>query len=238
MKILLIGACGRMGSEIGALAARRGETVIKIDRADPSLADMGASPHADVAIDVSSEEGLVGRLELAKARRLPYLLGVTGLKAECFRAMAEVAREIPLLYAENFSLAVQLLACFAEYAARVLDFDVEIIERHHANKRDAPSGTALALLRSVEAGRGALFRVYGRHGASACRRREEIGIHAVRGGTTPGCHEVGFYGAGEVLTLAHRTESREALASGALHAAAWLLTRPAGLYSMKDLLPH
>ena len=139
----------------------------------------------------------------------------------------------------NLSLGVNLLQMLAKKAAQVLGdaFDAEIVERHHHNKKDAPSGTALMLAKSVHEGfGGGKENVYGRHGMVGERRQSEIGIHAVRGGTIVGEHEVMFAGEDEIVTLAHSARSRKVFASGALKAAAWLQGRAPGLYDMDDLL--
>ena len=155
----------------------------------------------------------------------------------CLRRRATRTATLRIFKTGNLSLGVNLLQMLVEKAAKVLGdgFDVEIIERHHNQKKDAPSGTALMLAESVKKA-GEKENVYGRHGMVGAREKSEIGIHAVRGGTIVGEHEVMFAGEDEIVTLSHSARSRKVFASGALKAASWLLSQPAGLYDMSDLL--
>ena len=154
-------------------------------------------------------------------------------------AVEDIARVAPVLLASNMSLGINLLQLLAKKAARILGdgFDVEIVERHHRMKKDAPSGTALMLAESVnEALGGSKENVCGRCGMVGARRQSEIGIHAVRGGTIVGEHEVMFAGEDEIVTLSHSARSRKVFAAGALRAAKWLAGRAPGSYDMDDLL--
>ena len=245
MRILLVGCCGRMGREVTEVAAARGhEIVCGVDVAPTkmpypiyrSFAEIGEN--CDVVIDFSSAQGLAESLAYAEAHGLPILLAATGYRDDDFGKIARAAKRVPIFQTGNLSLGVNLLQSLVKRAAAVLgeEFDVEIVERHHNQKKDAPSGTALMLAQSVEAGRGALARVYGRQGNTGARPKGEIGIHAVRGGNIVGEHEVMFAGEDEIVTLSHSARSRKVFASGALRAAAWLLGKTAGRYSMDDLL--
>ncbi len=246
MRILLVGACGRMGRQVAACAEMRGDEIVA--GADPTLAPSPFPLYkdiseieapADAVVDFSSAQGLTARLRYVCERKLSLVLGTTGLSAEDVQRVEESAEHVPVLAAGNFSLGANLLALLAEQAASMLGdgFDIEIVERHHGGKKDAPSGTALLLKESAEAGRKrALEAVYGRHGMVGSRRREEIGIHSVRGGNVVGEHEIGFYGEDETVTLTHFVRDRRVFAVGALEAARWLAKQPAGLYSMRDLL--
>ena len=245
MKVLLCGACGRMGRMVTELAAEQGiEIVCGVDLF-PKSAPYPVYPsfkeikeRADVIVDFSSADGLKERLEYAKVHHLPVMLGATGYSAEDEALIRTYARELPLFKTGNLSLGVNLLQLLVRRAATVLEgFDVEIIERHHNQKKDAPSGTALMLAESVmNASKEEKESVYGRHGMVGARQPREIGIHAVRGGTIVGEHEVMFAGEDEIVTLAHSARSRKVFAGGALRAAAWLTQKPAGLYNMDDLL--
>ncbi len=245
MKAILCGACGRMGRAVTELAAERGTDIVcGVDLfPQPSPYPVYASfadvkEEADVLIDFSSAERLAERLAFAEAHRLPAVLGATGYTDADEELIRRTSERIPLFKTGNLSLGINLLQLLAAKAARALEgFDVEIIERHHNQKKDAPSGTALMLAKTVrEASSARSEMVYGRHGMVGARKAEEIGIHAVRGGTIVGEHEVMFAGEDEIVTLSHSARSRRVFASGALRAAAWLVGMPAGLYDMSDLL--
>ncbi len=246
MKIILCGACGRMGGEVTRLCEERGETVVCGVDISPKPVPYPLYPsfekvkeEADVIIDFSSAAGLKERLLFAEIRRLPILLAATGYSAEDEALVKEFSARIPIFKTGNLSLGVNLLELLVKKAAKTLGsgFDIEIVERHHSGKKDAPSGTALMLAKAAQEGRGDVSeRVYGRHGMVGARQKGEIGIHAVRGGNVVGEHEVGFYGEDEIVILSHSARSRRVFANGALCAAKWLLGREAGLYDMDDLL--
>jgi 4-hydroxy-tetrahydrodipicolinate reductase len=171
------------------------------------------------------------------------VIGTTGLSADERAAVEKAARDIPVVMAPNMSLGVNLLFALLEQAGRVLKekgYDVEIIERHHRRKKDSPSGTALGLGQAVARGMDLDLEkvaVHGRHGlVKEDRPATEIGFHAVRGGDFVGDHTVIFAAEGESVELSHRATSRDTFAMGALRAAAWLAGRPAGLYTMRDVL--
>ena len=242
-KILLCGAAGRMGREITEYAPCAGfEVAFGVDaRADgdfsfplfPSFSL--AEGDADVLIDFSRPEVLPALLAYARSRRLPCVLAATGYADADRRLISAAAESLPVFQSANMSVGIHALKKLAAEAKKLLPgFDVEIIEKHHRAKIDAPSGTALALL-------GALSGpdtepVFGREGRSARRAPNEIGVHAVRGGTLAGEHEVDFLGDNETLTITHSAQTRSVFALGALRAAAFVLDKPAGLYGMDDLL--
>ena len=196
--------------------------------------------HGDVLIDFSSPDGLRTSLDQAISAGIPLLVGTTGLIEEHESLIADAARIVPILRAPNTSLGVALLADLAERAARVLgpdDWDIEIVEAHHRLKADAPSGTALHLGSAAERGRGADCREeLGRSGVGLKRDIGSIGYSAVRGGTVAGDHDVMFLGPDERLILSHRAESRAIFARGALTGASFLVGKPVGLYSMRDVI--
>ena len=155
------------------------------------------------------------------------------------QAINEAAATVPVLQSANMSLGIAVLRQLAAMAARALGdgYDVEIIEKHHRRKLDSPSGTALMLYDAVKREKnGNVVPVYGRYGRDAKRNADEIGLHAVRGGTVTGEHEVGFYGNGEEILLTHRAENRALFAEGALRAARFVAGKPAGRYEMKDVV--
>lgn len=243
MKIILVGACGKMGAEIAKLAKEN--IVCGIDLYPASLPFPvydtldKVTERADVMIDFSSADGIGERLLWCKKSSVPAVLAATGHTENDLKTIRETSESIPVFKTGNFSLGIALAQYVSEKAAAFLgeDFDAEIIEKHHNQKKDAPSGTALMLAESVKRGFETQKEfVFGRQGMTGARKKEEIGIHAVRGGTIVGEHEVIFAGDDEIFTISHSARSRKIFANGALRAAAWLTTQPAGLYDMRDLL--
>ena len=172
----------------------------------------------------------------AVRRRIPLVIGTTGMSGAQGEAIRAASRRIPIVWSENFSVGVTVLARLARLAARALgrEFDMEIVETHHNQKADAPSGTAKLILRQIDP-EGLYAPVYGRSGRIGARGRE-IGVHAVRGGTAAGEHSLRFFGRMEELELRHRADSREIFAQGALRAAAFARKAEPGLYDMEDVL--
>jgi len=254
VRATLIGVSGRMGQALlraapafprlnitGAVAS---PTSLSLGRDAGEVAGVGclhlpiisdlarALTEADVAIDFSNAAATRTNLAACRAARKPLLIGTTGFAAELDRALAEAARDIPLLVAANTSLGVTLLLELVRIAARALPpaFDINILDMHHRSKPDAPSGTALAL--------GAAAREGGASGAAGdgAHRGGEVGFASVRAGDLVGEHTVLFAGPGEALSLTHRATDRGIFARGALAAALWLQSRPPGRYTMGDLL--
>lgn len=246
MNIILLGCCGKMGRFVTELSREQGHTIVcGVDLAPspmpfPVYTDFSdVREPADVIIDFSSPARLAARLAFCEEKHLPIVLAATGYSEEDLALIQSYTAKLAMFKTGNLSLGVNLLQLLVKRAAEVLGdgFDVEIVERHHNQKKDAPSGTALMLAESVKAGLSSeKENVYGRHGTTGARKQSEIGIHAVRGGTIVGEHEVMFAGEDEIFTLSHSARSRTVFASGALRAAVWLLSRPAGLYHMDDLL--
>lgn len=223
-----------MGQTINAAAAEENvEVVARIEAGDPvALRD------ADVVVDFSSADAAEAICAGAIEARTALVMGTTGHSAEQRRAIEAAARMIPIVLASNFSVGVNALFSLAEHAAKILGegFDIEIVEAHHRTKKDAPSGTAKTLVETMQRVRKTGRVRHGREGISGERARTEIGIHSIRGGDVVGDHTVIFAGDGERLELTHRASSRETFARGALRAARWVSGRPAGLYSMRDVL--
>ena len=193
----------------------------------------------DVIIDFSSPAALEGELEYATAKGVPAVIASTGFSQEQLEAIKEASKKTAIFKTANFSLGVNLMVNLVKKAADVLgeNFDVEIIERHHNKKVDAPSGTALALADAVNEGMEEKYAyVYDRSTRREKRPKQEIGISAVRGGTIVGDHDVIFAGTDEVITFSHTAYSRAVFAKGALQAALFLAGKPAGLYSMSDVI--
>ena len=242
LRILLSGACGRMGRQVAALA--EDELSVIAAGVDVRAEAYGAFPvypsfslvreQADVIVDFSRPEGLGALLSYARQHRMPVVLAATGYNESDLAAIREAAKEIAVFRSANMSLGVYVLRALARQAAQLLPgFDIEIIEKHHNQKIDAPSGTALMLFDAVS--HPGSQPVFGRSGRTQKREKNEIGIHAIRGGTVPGEHEVGFYGPAEVVTLSHSAQDRSIFARGALRAARFLQDRPAGEYDMDAL---
>lgn len=245
MKILISGAMGFMGREVAKLCAAQGmEVVAGVDivsgQADfPLYTDYADVPDADVIIDFSNWKPGADLLDYAVKHRVPAVICATGLTEEQLQRIDEASQVIPIFRSGNMSLGIALMRSLIRRAATVLgeDFDVEIVEMHHNRKVDAPSGTALMLYDAVK-------DVYdqpreikgGRYGRDSKRQHHEIGIHAVRGGTITGEHQVGFYGPSERITISHSAENRALFATGALRAAEFLMGQQPGMYSMDDVI--
>lgn len=193
---------------------------------------------AAVAIDFTLPAATAGNLEACVAAHCPLVIGTTGLDDSLREHIARAAARIPIVCAPNMSLGVNLLLELIEQAARKLDedYDIEIFEAHHRHKKDAPSGTALALGAAAAAGRGVELTSVAQHDRQGARPRGTIGFAVFRGGDVVGEHTVTFAGRGERIELTHRASDRLAFARGALTAARWLVARAPGLYSMRDVL--
>ncbi len=246
MRILLNGCCGRMGRAVAQLAAQRdcivaaGVDVVAAEAAFPVYARPGdCAEVADVVIDFSSPAALEEELAYVTEKGLPLVLCTTGLSEPQIAAVCKAAQQVPVFFSSNMSLGVAVLAALTKKAAAVLGdtYDIEIVEMHHNQKLDAPSGTALMLADAAKAGLS--FEpeyTYDRHTRRQKRDKKEIGIASLRGGTVVGEHSVLFAGTEEVITLSHSAQSRSVFAGGALTAAKFLIGKPAGLYSMEDIL--
>lgn len=193
----------------------------------------------DVLIDFSHPSALDSLLIYSLTNGVPLVLATTGYTPEQIEKIHSASSQVPVFFTANMSLGINLLSELAKKAASVLgdQFDVEIIERHHNQKIDAPSGTALMLAESVNSVRGGKYNyVYDRHSVRRKREPTEIGIHSVRGGTIVGDHEIVFAGRDEVITLSHSAASKEVFAVGAVNAAVFIADKAAGLYSMADMI--
>lgn len=227
LRIALFAPEGRMGKAISQAIAD-----------DPGFEL--ANDNGELLVDFSAPDALRGSLDRAVSAGVPLLIGTTGLIDEHDDLIADAARIIPILKAPNTSLGVALLADLTERAARVLgpqQWDIEIVEAHHNRKADAPSGTALHLGAAADKGRGGISSdERGRDGTGLKRETGAIGYAAIRGGTVAGDHDVMFLGPEERVILSHRAESRAIFARGALAAARFLKGKPAGLYTMRDVI--
>lgn len=193
---------------------------------------------ADVIVDFSHHSSLPSLLQYARSTKTPLVVATTGHTDEELALMKKSADEIAIFHSGNFSIGINLLVNLAKQAARTLgvDFDIEIIEKHHNKKLDSPSGTALMIADAVSEEREQNEYVYERHSVRKAREAQEIGIHSVRGGTIVGEHEIIFAGNNETLSISHSAASREIFATGALRAAIYLSEKKTGLYNMSDLI--
>lgn len=193
---------------------------------------------ADVMIDFSNPMALPGLLNFARSRRIPVVIATTGLSKEDEQLLRAASAEIPVFWSANMSLGICLIKELAKKAAAFLgeNFDIEIVEKHHNRKLDAPSGTALAIADAINDAEGNRFCYeYDRHSRRAKRKKTEIGISSVRGGNIVGDHEVIFAGQNEIIEISHRAMSRNLFADGAVKAAFFLRDKPAGFYGMDSL---
>ncbi len=246
IKILISGALGRMGRKVyEACCADRNVTALcGVDVAAarngdfPVYASFGdVSEKPDVIIDFSSPAALDNILAYAVKNNIPAVLCATGYTNEQIDKIQKASEKTALFRSANMSLGVNVLLNLVRKAAKLLNgYDIEIIEKHHNKKVDAPSGTALMLADAVKEELPEKFYIYGREGKPGPRNKDEICLHAVRGGNIVGEHEVLFAGTNETLTLSHSAADRSVFAEGALKAAVFISDKPAGLYSMKDIV--
>lgn len=249
IKILLHGCSGAMGRAVSEIVKEMEnvEIAVGVDvnpqipagyPVHESLSDV--TEDADVIVDFAAAAAVDGLLRFAESKRIPLVLCTTGLTEAQMARVRDCSSRVAILRSANMSLGVNLLLKLVQDAAKVLaasGFDMEIVEKHHNRKLDAPSGTALALADSLnEAMDGAYHYTYDRHDRRAKRDPKEIGISAVRGGSIVGEHDVIFAGPDEVVTLSHSAYSRAVFARGAVEAALFLAGKPAGLYSMSDVI--
>ena len=253
-RVAIVGAAGRMGRELcrAALETEGIELAGGTEASgSPALgADLGElcgagkmgvyatedpPEDAEVLIEFTTPEATIEHLSYRK----PVVVGTTGLSEELRTEVEKAAKSVPIVLAPNMSVGVNLLReVVRDLSAKLAGYDIEVVETHHRNKKDAPSGTALLLARAAAEGRGQSLgevAVYGREGVSP-RREGEIGVHALRGGAVVGEHRLIFYGLGEEVEVVHRALSRRTFADGALRAAKFLAGAKPGLYSMRDVL--
>lgn len=260
MKIAINGAAGRMGKRIAALAIEAGEfdIVAALDqKGHPDIGrDLGEvagigtfgleisdsmnDAFPEVMIDFSLPEGTMDALPLCRKKGIAMVIGTTGLTESQQAEVADTASEIPIIHASNYSVGINVLLKVTARVARALGeaYDVEIAETHHRFKKDAPSGTAVSLAKSICDARGVDYGetvIFGR-GGHCPRNSGEIGMHALRAGDTIGEHQVHFGNLGETVTLSHSAHTRDTFVRGALRAAQWLAGKRPGRYDMADVL--
>jgi len=249
--IILTGACGRMGKVVSALCAESTDLRIvagvDINSASGSLGfpypvyekldDFEGD--ADVIVDFSHHSAIYAIAKYATEKKVALVAATTGYNEEELAILKCLSEKVPVFYSRNMSLGINLLIELTKKATAVLGkkFDIEIVERHHNKKLDAPSGTALMLADAAAETMGSEPEyVYDRQSVRRSRSDNEIGIHSVRGGSIVGDHEVAFCGQDEVISLSHSAYSRNVFAEGAVSAAAFIKGKPAGMYDMSDLI--
>lgn len=250
VKIGIFGAGGKMGREIIANLKNSGAELTGAYERDPStISDLGSAvktsleelfASSDVVIDFSIAKATLELLNYARTNPKALVIGTTGLGKEGDELINLASNSMPILQATNMSLGVAVLNKLAKLASKALeDFDIEILEMHHRNKVDAPSGTALTLATSVANARNldlSKVRVSGRDGATGARSKDEIAVMSLRGGDIVGRHTVGFYNDGEFIELNHTATSRATFAKGAIKAAIWLANKEPKRYTIDDCL--
>jgi 4-hydroxy-tetrahydrodipicolinate reductase len=239
-RVIIVGSKGRMG-----------EALLRLGKVDPALEIVGdvdrdddlqtIVDRCDVLIEFAHHSATADLLELAVARNKSLVIGTTGHTAEEKAKIEAAAVKLPIVFAPNYSVGVNLLFYLTKIAAETLGdtFDEEVIEMHHHHKIDAPSGTARRLGEILAQAAGGTYEEMvrnGRAGDVGARSKKEIGMHALRGGDVVGDHTVVFAANGERVELTHKASSRDTFAGGALRAASWIRTQKPGLYSMQDVL--
>lgn len=247
-KIILSGANGKMGKVISRCVDEREDCkiVAGFDIYTETYSDFPiyANPcefkgQADVIIDFSNPDLLNDLMDYSKNTKTPVVLATTGFSAEQIEYIKECSKEIPIFFSFNMSLGVNLLVTLAKKATEILggQFDIEIIEKHHNQKIDSPSGTALMIADAInQTMDNSLNYTYDRHSKRVKRDKNEIGIHSVRGGTIVGEHEVIFAGHDEIISLKHEAMSKEIFAVGSINAAIFLKDKVSGMYDMSKMV--
>ena len=234
MNIFLSGY-GKMGRMVQELAVARGWSVIgHVDIDCPE--NYETAPKADVCIDFSGVGAQKALAAYIRRTKTPLLSGTTGLTEPDFDVLRDLSKEVPVIWTANYSTGVAVLKkLLREYAPVLGDWDKEIVELHHNQKVDAPSGTAKQLLQAIDPDGTALV-VHGREGMCGKRKENEIGVFSLRGGTVAGEHTVCFFGEDECLEFTHKAQSRRVFAAGAVRAAEALADKPAGFYTLEELI--
>ena len=246
--IILTGACGKMGKVIQSVVSARDncEIVAGVDKFNDGSAKFPVysslsevKEKADVIIDFSNPSLLDGLLDYAVNNNTALVIATTGYDECQKKQIAEASKQCPIFFTYNMSIGINLLASLAKKAVAVLgnDFDIEIIEQHHNQKIDAPSGTALMLADAIsEEFENPMKYEYDRHSKREKRTKDEIGIHSIRGGTIVGEHSILFAGRDENITLSHSARSKEVFAVGAVNAALFMKGKAPGMYDMGELV--
>ena len=247
VNIAIVGSNGKMGGFVARAAEENDacQTLFGVDAYGvnknefPVYKDFESveSEKPDVLVDFSNPAALDGMLDYAVKNNIPCVICTTGYTSEQIESIKKASEKVAIFFSGNMSLGINLLIELSKQASRVLggSFDIEIVEKHHNLKVDAPSGTAKTLIQAIDP-KGECQLVYGREGNCGARTKKEIGVHAVRGGTMVGEHKVDFFGTDEVFEITHKMGSRQILVDGAIGAGKRLLGKAPGFYTMDDLL--
>lgn len=247
-RIILSGCCGKMGGVIQNIVANRDDATIVagVDKYNNNMTEFpvyenisDVKEEADVVIDFSNPSLLDSLLEYGKTTNTALVIATTGYDDCQKKKIADASKDCPVFFTYNYSLGINLLATLAKKAAALLgdEFDIEIVEQHHNQKIDAPSGTALMLADAInEELDNRMKYEYDRHSKREKRTKNEIGMHSIRGGTIVGEHEIIFAGRDEIITLSHSARSKEVFAVGAVNAAVFMTGKEAGMYDMAELV--
>jgi len=249
IKVVVCGASGRMGQTIGRMVNESGDLelvgginlkpgsffgveIVETKNAEALLKKTGA----DVLIDFTIASAAVGNVQMAARNNCALVVGTTGINADQRAEMEKAIHgHVPAVISSNFSIGVSIFLQLVRESAKLLkDYDIEVLEAHHRNKKDAPSGTAKSILQVLDEEAGTRQKKYGREGMT--ERKNEIGVHVIRGGDIVGDHKVMFSKNFETIELSHRAYDRSVFASGALLAARWVVGKNPGIYGMNDVL--
>lgn len=247
VKLILVGACGKMGRVIADIVSKREdcEIIAGVDKFPQECAFpvyekiTDVSEKADAVIDFSHPSALDDLISYSKQTGTALVLATTGYDDEQKNKIKDASAVCPIFFTYNMSMGINLLANLAQKAAEILGdgFDIEIVEKHHNQKIDAPSGTALMLADAIcDVTPNPMKYEYDRHSKREKRSKNEIGLHAIRGGTIVGEHDIIFAGRDEIITLSHSARSKEVFAVGAVNAAIYMAGKDSGLYDMKELI--
>jgi 4-hydroxy-tetrahydrodipicolinate reductase len=240
LRVGILGSKGRMGKALIEVSSRDSalQATVLLDANDPLASVIG---NADVFVDFSTPEATAAHLPLLAEKKIPVVIGTTGLSKEEWKVLDEASKHTPIVFATNYSVGVNVMWNVIANITKTLaaDYDADIVESHHRHKKDAPSGTAVTTAQVLLNAKGLDYEknvVYGRSGRDNTRSRDELGVLAVRGGGVVGEHTVIYASDGDKLEIKHTAFSRETFAAGALRAAKWLANKQPGLYSMQDVL--
>ena len=248
VNIAITGACGKMGRVIADIISTRSDCSVcaGVDIVAEQYSDFPVYKNVneltskpDVIIDFSHPSALDSLLDYCKINNVPVVVATTGYTDDQIKQIKAAAEQIPVFFTFNMSLGINLLVDLAKRATKVLgdQFDIEIVEKHHHLKKDAPSGTAIMIAEAInEELDNKMHYVYDRHSVRKPREKTEIGMHSIRGGTIVGEHDIIFAGRDEVITLSHSAGSKQVFAVGSVNAAVFLSGCEKGLYQMSDLL--
>jgi 4-hydroxy-tetrahydrodipicolinate reductase len=241
MNIVIHGAAGAMGQVLTSMVASLGHTVIPVERVNHTsnmIESIQNVSGCDVVIDFSHSSLLPGVVAFCVKHKIPLVVGTTNLSEEHQRLLTQAGTQISLIESSNFAYGVAVFRRLVQAATSYLtEFDIELSETHHVHKKDAPSGTAKQLLRDIQQSSTKQYNIVeGRSATSPAKSTNEIGVHSIRSGANPGEHTVIFSSNEEQIELTHKAFSRSVFAKGAIQAAMWIVTKPAGRYRIEEMV--